>query len=62
MFICLLSYTLLGILNYSVIGFSNSEELILWMNILSMIMGTVGRLFSSYYKFYRVTYLSVSQV
>jgi uncharacterized membrane protein len=53
---------LLGILNYSVIGYSNSEELILWMNILSMITGTIGRLASAYFKFYKVTYLSVAQV
>ena len=52
----------MGIINFSVINYPNSEEILIWLNILSMFGGTIGRLISAKLKTYKVTYLTFIQV
>jgi len=61
LYICTLNYLLMGILNFAVIKYPEAERLLLWMNVLSMISGSIGRLVSTYYRYYNVTLLSFIQ-
>jgi len=46
---CLLNYSLLSIAPYSVMGFSNSSELLMWLITLGMIFGASGRFLTSFF-------------
>jgi len=61
LYICSLNYLLLGCLNYAVIGYSDETTLLRWMNILGLISGSIGRLSSTYIRFYRISLLSFIQ-
>jgi len=61
LYICILSSILMGAINFAVVNYSDSEVLLLWLNALGMIAGTIGRLLSAWIRYYKVTLLSFLQ-
>lgn len=62
LFIGIMYYLILGIIPFCTIGYSNQDEVLLWMNVCGISAGAITRLLSGYYRWYQINFLSTSQI
>jgi len=58
---CFMNYILISVLPYSVQGYSNSDQLLMWLFTLGMISGSLARFSSAYIKIYHITAINIVQ-